>query len=369
MKEIYIDGKNDFFASANTRYGFYSLFDEVFDRKKFEKVYIIKGGSGTGKSSLMKKVREKCDSEGMKTQGVLCSSDPISLDGLTVGGNIAAFIDGTSPHTTDPVYPGAVDNIINLGEFWNEELIRKNRNVLITLDEKKKQSISRAYKYLKAAGDIADDTLNIISQNFDFGKMKKAILRFFDNEFGKNGVFTQKKCFTTCFNRNGYGRSLFFENMSCRRCIVENDRGSYSYFFEEMLSEARKRDIPVIVSYDCFDPGKADGLYFPDESLCVTRCSDRDKYRCVAGEPYRIFNMERFISCDTLRRNKEKLRFGNKCSDELMHASSESFDEAFSIHSETESIYISAMDFFEKERFTAELVKEFETFLESRKND
>ena len=95
----------------------------------------------------------------------------------------------------------------------------------------------------------------------------------------------------------------------------------------------------------------------------------KDKYRCVAGEPYRIFNMERFISCDTLRRNKEKLRFGNKCSDELMHASSESFDEAFSIHSETESIYISAMDFFEKERFTAELVKEFETYLESRKND
>ena len=126
MKNAYIDGKNNFFASANTRFGFYSCFDDVFNRKEFEKIYIIKGGSGTGKSSLMKKIREKCEREGITSQGVLCSSDPDSLDGLIAGEKTVAFIDGTSPHTTDPVYPGAIDRMVDLGNFWNEDILRKN---------------------------------------------------------------------------------------------------------------------------------------------------------------------------------------------------------------------------------------------------
>ena len=367
MKNAYIDGKNNFFASANTRFGFYSCFDDVFNRKEFEKIYIIKGGSGTGKSSLMKKIREKCEREGITSQGILCSSDPDSLDGLIAGEKTVAFIDGTSPHTTDPVYPGAIDRMVDLGNFWNEDILRKNKSTFIELNEKKKECITRAYKYLKAVGDIYDDTVGIISQKFDFRKMKKAINRFFNNEFEYGNGFEARKCFTSCFNRMGRGQALFFESMSNKICTVENDRGVFFYLMEEMISEAKKRDIPILISYDCFDPEKPDGIYFPENSICVTRCFDRNVLRDCFCEPYKIFNMERFISADTLHSNKEKLRFGKRCMDELLDASAKSFEEAYKIHSEIEKIYISAMDFSKKESFTEEIMKEFENITASRK--
>ena len=43
-----------FFASMNTANGFQSYFKEIFDPKQYNRSYILKGGPGSGKSSLMK---------------------------------------------------------------------------------------------------------------------------------------------------------------------------------------------------------------------------------------------------------------------------------------------------------------------------
>ena len=49
MKEIY-------FASANGYRGFRSYFNEVFAEEGLDKLFILKGGPGTGKSTLMKRL-------------------------------------------------------------------------------------------------------------------------------------------------------------------------------------------------------------------------------------------------------------------------------------------------------------------------
>ena len=43
-----------YFAGGNTARGFFSLYDSNF--AGLEKVFILKGGPGTGKSTLMKKI-------------------------------------------------------------------------------------------------------------------------------------------------------------------------------------------------------------------------------------------------------------------------------------------------------------------------
>ena len=40
-----------YFAAANTESGFFSLFDEVFSPEHLRRIYILKGGPGTGKST------------------------------------------------------------------------------------------------------------------------------------------------------------------------------------------------------------------------------------------------------------------------------------------------------------------------------
>ena len=48
----------EFFAAANTEEGFYSIFESVFPPSALDKIFIIKGGPGTGKSTLMRQIAE-----------------------------------------------------------------------------------------------------------------------------------------------------------------------------------------------------------------------------------------------------------------------------------------------------------------------
>ena len=60
-------------------------------------LYIIKSGPGSGKSSLMRRVERHLQAAGLKTEQVLCSGDPDSLDAVIVPELGAAIVDGTAP--------------------------------------------------------------------------------------------------------------------------------------------------------------------------------------------------------------------------------------------------------------------------------
>ena len=79
----------------------------------------------------MKKVGAHFNKKGYTIEYHHCSSDPNSLDGVLVKELNIALLDGTSPHIVDPINPGAVDEIVNLGEFWNVENLEKNKDEII----------------------------------------------------------------------------------------------------------------------------------------------------------------------------------------------------------------------------------------------
>ena len=57
----------DTFTAANTEKGFCSYFDELIHDEKLKRVYLIKGGPGCGKSTLMKKIADKFENGGENT--------------------------------------------------------------------------------------------------------------------------------------------------------------------------------------------------------------------------------------------------------------------------------------------------------------
>ena len=118
-----------YFAGANTKRGFVSAYPAFIDETVLTRVYVLKGGSGTGKSSLMKKCAERAVANGSSVTMLLCSSDPSSADAVILKGEhgAAAILDGTAPHITDPLFPGAVSEIVNLGEFWRPDALRNAR--------------------------------------------------------------------------------------------------------------------------------------------------------------------------------------------------------------------------------------------------
>ena len=140
-----------YFSAANTPLGFYSCFDSVIDKYRANRVYYIKGGSGCGKSTFMKKIGAAFkDAEYFH-----CSSDVNSLDGVLIPSKKAAVFDGTAPHVQDPVLCGAADETVDFGAFLHKDMLIKARKEIFRLVTEKAIFFKNAYRYLAAASALA----------------------------------------------------------------------------------------------------------------------------------------------------------------------------------------------------------------------
>ncbi|MCI9626077.1 MAG: ATPase [Clostridia bacterium] len=96
--------QREYFLGGNTAKGFFSYYDYLIRQEDAATIYCIKGGPGTGKSSLMKSIAAEAQKRGLDTDLIHCSSDPDSLDGLIIPKLKTAFVDGTSPQAGVPLF-------------------------------------------------------------------------------------------------------------------------------------------------------------------------------------------------------------------------------------------------------------------------
>ena len=92
-----------YFLGANSPQGFYSLYDQLISLEHANTVYILKGGAGCGKSTLMKQVAQAAENAAIPVEYILCSGDPDSLDAVVLPTLKTALVDGTAPHAAAPL--------------------------------------------------------------------------------------------------------------------------------------------------------------------------------------------------------------------------------------------------------------------------
>ena len=85
-----------YFLGACTPHGFYSYYTSLLE--EVDRLTIIKGGSGCGKSTFMRKIGSAAEARGLDVSYILCSSDLESLDAVLIPSLGIAFADGTAPH-------------------------------------------------------------------------------------------------------------------------------------------------------------------------------------------------------------------------------------------------------------------------------
>ena len=133
----------------NSYGGFVSHYRDCFAQ---ERRYIIKGGPGCGKSTLMRRIAHEAEQRGLEVEYYDCSSDPGSLDGIVLPSLDIAMFDGTAPHEEAADAPGWRDNLIDLGAYWDSKILRDHQDEIILLSEKKTEAYRGAYRYLGMAG-------------------------------------------------------------------------------------------------------------------------------------------------------------------------------------------------------------------------
>lgn len=116
-----------YFLGANAPGGFYSLYSELISPETARAIYILKGGPGCGKSTLMRRVGARMEEAGAETEYIPCSGDPASLDALVLPRLGVALVDGTAPHGTAPLghfsgtsikFYGVTAQKITVSNFW-----------------------------------------------------------------------------------------------------------------------------------------------------------------------------------------------------------------------------------------------------------
>ena len=231
-----------YFAAANGYKGFRSLFGEIFNSEGLDRLFILKGGPGTGKSTILKGAIAYAARRGYGTEAIYCSSDPKSLDGAIVshGSKRIAVIDGTAPHERDAIFPGAVDEIINLADSFDNAALSADRYAIIALAKEKSAAYKSAYARLAAAGKVAECIRDNYTNNEIYSKAEmKAGKLAQDVASACNRGF--KRAISSAFGASGYTKLKLDQREKKREITVSNDSFEAQIIMRSLLEKLHSK--------------------------------------------------------------------------------------------------------------------------------
>lgn len=210
--------EQSYFSGSNSGEGFYNNFAGIVPAwEPLTRYFMIKGGPGVGKSTLMKRVAAKAEEAGEEVERFYCSGDPDSLDGVRLVKRGIVFADATSPHAMDPQFPGAVEEIVNLGEQIDRKRIVRYREEAESLTRKNKLFYRRGYAFLRAAKALQEERYKEIADCVDREKIVKTAQDIAE----RIGKSESKQC-----------RRLFLDALSCKGRVSfakEHGKGKRKY--------------------------------------------------------------------------------------------------------------------------------------------
>ena len=136
-----------YFLGNNSGSGFWNEYDG--ELKMMDKVALIKGGSGTGKSTIMKKIAAFAQKNGHDIEIWHCSGDPKSLDGVYIKDINRAVVDATAPHASGADIPVVKDRIFDVANNLDKSKLDGMRDEIEKLIKCKKAHFMRVYQHLK----------------------------------------------------------------------------------------------------------------------------------------------------------------------------------------------------------------------------
>lgn len=342
------------FPGNNTSAGFFSYYQYILPQSDAEHIFCIKGGPGVGKSTFMSAIAKALSESGVGVEYLHCSSDPDSLDGVLFPKLGVALVDGTAPHVIDPKNPGAVDEIVNLGEYWNLGGIKQNKKQIIDINAETGRLFSRAYRYLAAAKCVLDDITHICgSPETDFGARAQADM-IIEKEMGKASASAfqgkTRKMFASAITPSGIVHHIetLFDDTYKVYLITNTWGAGVNALLERIADDASAGGHDAEVYYCPMDPeGKIEHLIIPDLRLALLSEND---YLTMSVKPDCIIDLTQYNGKAEQGYDREDRRVSEKEFDALLTEAVFTLRRAKETHDELEKFYVPNMDFAKVER-------------------
>lgn len=337
------------FPGGNTTKGFYSYYDFILGQEEATRIICIKGGPGVGKSTFMKKVGNEMVERGYDVEFMHCSSDPNSLDGVLIKDINVALIDATSPHVVDPKNPGAVDEILHLGDYWNEDGIRQHKKDIININRLVSKRFNRAYKYLAASKSIYDDIVTIYDEAVNKAGINLEVNNIITSEFRDIPVSDHegkiRKLFASAITPDGLINYLDnilgdYENVY----ILKGEIGTKTEsVLARIMYEVVQRGADVEAYYCPMEPDKKiEHLLIPKLNMAFTTSNN---YHSIKVDSEKIIDMNKYVDKIVLAQYENVLQYDLQMFEQLLTKTTDTIKEAKELHDEMEKMYIPYMNF------------------------
>lgn len=337
-----------YFAGGNTARGFYSLFES--NLKDLQRLFILKGGPGTGKSTLMKSIGKEWHERGYDVELIHCSSDAESLDAVIIPALGVGVVDGTAPHVIEPKAPGAVEEYVNLGEAWDSRALIGQKEEILLINQQVADAYASAYSKFAEALRIHDQWEQIYYAQMDFEQADQLTHRmlvqlFGDHRLEKSPIVKHRFLGAA----TPAGAVDFVPNLTeglAHRYFIKGRAGTgKSTMLKKIAAEAESRGFDVEIYHCGFDPNSLDMVIVRELNFTIFDSTSPHEYFPEREGDEIIDTYVASVKPGTDERYAGQLaevgsQYKASMKDAISHLA-----EAKRYRDELEGIYVSAMDF------------------------
>lgn len=337
-----------YFTGGNTAKGFHHFFES--NVASLSRLWIMKGGPGTGKSTVMKQIGHTWLEKGFDIEWIHCSSDPDSLDGVIIPSLQIGLVDGTAPHILEPTAPGAKEEYVNLGQAWDSRKLQTHVEEIAAYNVKIEQCYQEAYKTFGEALEIHDEWEEIYINKLD----REAADQLANNYIKKlvGNVHLHKKAdvkhrFLGAATPQGavdYIPNLTYELP--KRYFIKGRPGTgKSTLLKKVAKTAEQCGLDVEVYHCGFDPENLNMVIVRELGFAIFDSTAPHEYFPEREGDEILDTYEKIITPGTDEENAEAIQEIRQRYNAKMDEGTACLKKAKYLHDELESIYIQSMDF------------------------
>ena len=348
------NNKISFLLGSKTKDGFVPLFDELRNPIEGKRLYILKGGPGSGKSSLMKRIIMILEEKNHSIEYFHCASDPDSLDAFIDYDSGIAMVDGTAPHIMEPEYPGAYDIIINMADCWDDTSLIQNKIDIISLSDTISSYHNMATACISSAAALLDNNIRMARPYIRNDVINDFVAMLIEDLKGSKPGKVKKRLLSAV----SVGETVFFSDtikvLSKTIYVIPDIWGAASdILLARLYQEASNLSLDQIVCYCSIrTPNKIDHLIFPSAGITV---STNNVFHSISDHNLTIIPDLMKPIPESIH---EQMSLHLNKSVDLIDMAGGHIKRAKLLHDDLEAFYVKAMDFSKVNLIYDKIMKE-----------
>jgi energy-coupling factor transporter ATP-binding protein EcfA2 len=347
------------YAEGNTARGFHDFFSSVFHG--LDRLYVITGGPGTGKSTLVKTIGDQFVSRGHAVEWIHCPFDNGAVDGVILTEINIGLIDGTPPRQIDSAALGVPVEYVDLHAATDSHKLQREEERIEALHSEISDVYQKAYSTFAEALSIHDEWEKIYIANMDYAKANKVTEELAERLFEDRTLAKPAKVRHMFFGAaTPKGAVDYIQDLTAdvaKRYFIKGRPGSgKSTMLKNLAAIAEEKGFDVEVYHCGFDPNSLDMLLLPERSIAIFDSTAPHEYFPSRYTDEIIDMYARAIAAGTDEKHAAELAGIQARYSGRMKEATSYLAEGKALHDELVAIYKAATDYKKVESVTQDVL-------------